>query len=674
MSAYPELTSIRTIFTPVQHGVIQRGWIRCYLCCTVLLLSGFLHVLPAQAADLPVLTVDELRDRLEHPQAQNPAEIIDLQGFFIDLQDPDLRQTLISEVRSRFTRAHPERVLDISHAVIQGDWPIAALSNAVRLVPELLQNQLTPSEWQQLQDHPDVLSESQPQRFYRWQSSDFARSPTWQLLRLNLRAEHTQFQGAIDLSQTLVLQPWQAQGASFSGDLSATNSIWLALLDLSQSTFRQMPRFEQSRFWDTTTWQRSRFAQGATFAYSQFEQTPNFNQASFGGEANWRGSRWLAGANWSQSQWRDRTRWNDSQVQGVLDLSEAVFHQPIAFRNTQFAPGSSLDLRQATVLAQLDLSNSQFSPDAKLLADGLIFGSLETQVIGDRGRVGALIQLSQLTGSETTLANLVRNFRRLEQIADANRLEVLGARLWIRQQQQHLRNTPWYCWWQATGTVLVSGGVGLLLWLSEDGTSIRLVLLVGGLGMTLFALLFWAIDRGLRPQAEERRLMLGSSLGSVAIALWAIGQIAPHPLRTLLGLGLWLVPLPGWILLRYARARSSSEPTAAQNSYFWEDGSQRHLHLLIVRLPILPKFPFFRDRYSPILSDRRWGWLNYYDFSLNNLFKFGFNDLRLRDKAVPGWLTVLVWYEWALGIGYVALLLWTLARTIPGLNLLIYLS
>ena len=74
----------------------------------------------------------------------------------------------------------------------------------------------------------------------------------------------------------------------------------------------------------------------------------------------------------------------------------------------------------------------------------------------------------------------------------------------------------------------------------------------------------------------------------------------------------------------------------------------------------------------PIDWQKRRNWLNYYDFSLNNWFKFGFNDIRLRDKCVPGLVTALVWYQWAIGLAYVTLLLWTFSRTIPGLNLLLY--
>ena len=46
----------------------------------------------------------------------------------------------------------------------------------------------------------------------------------------------------------------------------------------------------------------------------------------------------------------------------------------------------------------------------------------------------------------------------------------------------------------------------------------------------------------------------------------------------------------------------------------------------------------------------------------------------LRDEHLPGLISGLVWYQWSLGLLYIVLLFWTLSRTIPGLNLLIYLK
>ena len=102
-------------------------------------------------------------------------------------------------------------------------------------------------------------------------------------------------------------------------------------------------------------------------------------------------------------------------------------------------------------------------------------------------------------------------------------------------------------------------------------------------------------------------------------------------------------------------------------SYFVEEGTLRQVRLLIGRLPIIPRFPQFRDRYIELPWDKHWNWLNYFDFSLNNFLRFGFNNIRLRDAFLPGLLTTLVWYQWSLGALYIALLLWTLSRTIPGL-------
>jgi hypothetical protein len=141
---------------------------------------------------------------------------------------------------------------------------------------------------------------------------------------------------------------------------------------------------------------------------------------------------------------------------------------------------------------------------------------------------------------------------------------------------------------------------------------------------------------------------------------------------TIAYLGLLLFPIPlGLVIRLYRKGRYHD---LMESSYLVEDSSMRQLRLLIVRLPVIPEFPFFRDRYIPIHWERRWNWLNYYDFSLNNFIKLGFNDIRLRDIHLPGTITALVWYQWGLGILYIALLLWTLSRTIPGLNLLIYLK
>ncbi|MEM7593435.1 MAG: pentapeptide repeat-containing protein, partial [Cyanobacteria bacterium P01_A01_bin.83] len=142
------------------------------------------------------------------------------------------------------------------------------------------------------------------------------------------------------------------------------------------------------------------------------------------------------------------------------------------------------------------------------------------------------------------------------------------------------------------------------------------------------------------------------------------------PWLTLITIAVVLIPIPSLITSQiYQQGRYHQ---LLDQSYLVENGAFREFQILLGRLPIMPRFPFFRDRYMPILWSKRWNWLNYYNFSFNNIFKIGFLDIRVRDQHLPGLISTLVWYQWSLGVIYIILLLWTLSRTIPGLNLLIY--
>jgi hypothetical protein len=217
----------------------------------------------------------------------------------------------------------------------------------------------------------------------------------------------------------------------------------------------------------------------------------------------------------------------------------------------------------------------------------------------------------------------------------------------------------------------------LLLLLCRYGTSFWLIFGVGLVTTAYFGLVFWLVDRYRRlvpqpivPRWDETIWVLSSFSLLTLLGLSAIFRTADRPWLTLACLGFVLVPIPVCLLLLvYLRGRYHNLMTV---SYFEEEGTLRQLRIVIGRLPILPRYPMFRERYLPLLWDRSWNWLNYFDFSLNNLLKFGFNDIRLRDSHLPGLISTLAWYQWSLGLLYIALLLWTLSRTIPGLNLLIY--
>jgi hypothetical protein len=370
-------------------------------------------------------------------------------------------------------------------------------------------------------------------------------------------------------------------------------------------------------------------------------------------------------------------------------------------------------MRDVSLLEQVDFSNAKFVSDAYIDVAGLTFDSDQAKILGDAGKIGRVLCVSVLTGNEDVLRNLVRNFRFLQQISDANQLEYttqrlrrqqLGSRLMGRGKVKKMqstvpsaggevfstispeksspaspapKNTPSPLSWILEGLYWL--GLSLLLLLSRYGTSFWLVFGVGLVAMAYFGLLFWLVDRFRRrypepiiPTSFETPWILGSYGVLTFAGVTAIFRTSAQPWLTLACLGGVILPVP--MLLLWQLYQQGRYHDLMDVSYFVEDGSLRQLRLLIGRLPVMPRFDVFRDRYMPILWNRRWNWLNYYDFSLNNLLKIGFNDIRLRDEHLPGIISTLVWYQWSLGILYIALLLWTLSRTIPGLNLLIYLK
>ena len=274
------------------------------------------------------------------------------------------------------------------------------------------------------------------------------------------------------------------------------------------------------------------------------------------------------------------------------------------------------------------------------------------------------------------MRNLIRNFRSLEQIADANSLEYQKEKLLAKQLDNRLLKTSWqkiltWSWLRLIPQWLI---LNLLLLLGDYGTNISLLSSIGVMAIAYFSCLFWLIDRyrpgisqPILPSRYEIIVMGSSYLSLTSLSVVDIFLTTEQPWLTLLALGMIVFLLPGAIaILIYQRGRYHQN---LDRSYFVENGELREFRLLLGRLPIMPRFPFFRDRFQPLLWDKRWSWLNYYDLSFNNIFKLGFNDIRLRDRHLPGLISTLVWYQWCLGVLYIILLLWTLSRTIPGLNL-----
>ncbi|MHC5858929.1 pentapeptide repeat-containing protein [Nostoc sp.] len=546
----------------------------------------------------------------------------------------------------------------------------------------------------------------------------------------------TRFNGEVKFSNTFFLQSVDAQGATFLQPTNWTESRFARPVSFTSANFKQPSNFQGSIFFEKANFKKIKFQEFADFQGSIFEKIANFNQAIFKQSAKFNSVQWQGNADFSDVDFANQIQFTKADFNQFLFLTEATFEQAVSFREAEF--NQLVNLQGANILNQADFSDARFGTEACLSVSGLTFNSNQAKILGNPGEIGKMFCIPTLQGNQNILRNLGQNFRQQQQVADANELEYTKQRLRLiefgrrltatninsasvtnliklgfsapqaqaiahRRLLKSFRNSSELLtiadidlekYTQLSDRLIVGetlsiGGWLLLAWswlalsvlllLSGYGTNFWLVFGVGGLAIAYFGLLFWLVDRYRRlhpvpiiPTSYETISILVSFSVLEFFSLLAIFRNAAQPWLTLGCLFIIIVPVPMALLIRlYQQGRYHNLMNV---SYFTEDGTFRQLRLLIGRLPVIPRNQTFRERYMPLLCDRRWNWLNYYDFSLNNLVKLGFNDIRLRDEHLPGIISALAWYQWSLGVIYITLVLWTLSRTIPGLNLLIYLK
>ena len=682
-----------------------------------------------------LLTADRLQDRLQALVNRDGQPTLDLRRFTIDLrpENADFRDRFYRQVQVKLQGGTTAVGLDLSDAQIWGDLDLSRLALQASLYDEGLPEFLSEKAQDQLQrDRRRVARLSQLSRSLLIQP----RSTRLNLyiFRGRLKLEQTQFQGRVDGSDIFFLNRVDAQGAIFHQKATWSEARFSEVVSFIDAIFQTQVRFRNAIFFDRARLNQVLFQDDSLFQGSEFHATANFNQAQFSGLANFDRVQWQGNADFAQTTWQGQTTFVKNDFQKALFLTETRFDGPLILREARFY--EPLNLRGASILSQIDFGDAQFLPGTYANVSGMEFNADQSEILGSPGRIGQCLSVPTLAGNETLLRNLVRNFRKLEQVADANQLEYTTEKLRLKELQKSLlgvnlngasvsdllhvgfsqvqadaivqqrQHQPFLtltdllslesidlaayikvCDRVVTGNPLDLGArlqiamhwfcLEILLVLSHYGTSVGLTFGLGLLAMAWFAVLFWLIDRYRRrwptplvPHWGETLTMVGSCTLIVALSVSIVMRTADYPGLTLGCLAAVTLPIPGVLTgILYYQGRYHD---LMETSYFVEDGSTRQLRLLIARLPNIPKFPFYRDRYTPILIDRRWNWLNYYDFSFINWFKFGFNDIRIRDMHMPGLVTALVWYQWCLGILYIVLLLWTLSRTIPGLNLLLY--
>ncbi|MEO0805789.1 MAG: pentapeptide repeat-containing protein [Cyanobacteria bacterium J06643_4] len=725
-------------------------------------------VISAPPAPKTVLTVSRLEERIATPVRQSGATVIDLRGFIIDLRPPDspeiknvskgasdfsaqFYQQLQNSLNAKASGSSTPMGLDISNSLIQGELDLARLGLRIPAYGDAVLPALKAFN-QSFQ--PQAASGLSAQRRFSITneltdySSSFG-SATVALSKFLITPAQPP-----PLDSVVIQGPLFLRGTCFNGPLIATNLYFLDRVEAAGAIFTQTASWQGARFAKQVSFEQSQFQQESSFRLALFAQRSRFAQTLFAGDSNWQGSlffegnsfaqasfgavnfsraHWQANADFDRATFRDYANFQKSRFDEALFLSEAQVEGPLNFRQAQFQ--QPVSLRGAHILNQVDFGDARFALDSAINVADLDFSAATAKILGSPGYIGQRFSLPTLSGNETVLRNLVRNFRLLEQIVDANQLEYTTEQLRLTKLKRQMLGTGinqaslqqleklGFSAEQATAIanhvsdrpfvsrtdLLTLDEIDLatylkvrdritttttdplsriqhfihwallasLLLLSQYGTNVGLIFSVGLLATTAFAIMFWLIDRVRRKtptailptKSESVAIALGSST-LLALGLSLLTQSSPHPVQTLAAVGVFVLPVPTILIgMLYKQGRFHD---LMDTSYFVENGALRRLQVLIARLPIIPKYPFFRDRYGPISSDRSWNWLNYFDFSFNNWFKFGFNDIRLREKAVPGLISALVWYQWSLGVIFIILLLWTLSRTIPGLNLLLY--
>jgi hypothetical protein len=507
-------------------------------------------------------------------------------------------------------------------------------------------------------------------------------------------------------------------------------------VNFNGAIFHALTSFQGSIFFDKANFQNVKFIESANFQGNIFCDDVKFTQGKFQQVVKFNSSFLKKKVDFSNVTFNNQVNFNKVDFHEALLMKDTIFKQALIFREAEF--NQFVDLQGASILNQADFSDVKFAETAFLNVAGLVFNSNQAKILGNVGEIGKKLIVPTLQGNQNILRNLSQNFRLQQQVSDANQLEYTKQRLRLIElshrlvavninttsinrlinlgfsetqaieiskyrQIKHFRNISELLILPdvdleiynklsdkiiATEPMVLSGWIvkslswlllSLLLLISGYGTNFWLVFGVGGVVISCFGVLFWLVDRYRRlspipivPRYYESLCILCSFICLISGSLLAIFRNSGSPWLTLLCVLLIIVPIPAilvWQLYQQGRYHDLMDI-----SYFREDGTLRQLRLLIGRLPVIPRNPSFRERYMPLLWDKRWNWLNYYDFSLNNWVRLGFNDIRLRDEHLPGIISALAWYQWSLGLLYIVLAGWTLSRTIPGLNLLIYLK
>ena len=494
-----------------------------------------------------ILTEPLLQEALVHPILNDGSLIIDLQNFEINLtpENIEFRDQFYQQLQNQFNHSPKPLGLDLTNSLIRGDFNFNQLGLAVQLSQSTLPKQLMSTEKQLLEKDPSFLPEVGEQ------------INTINIFRGLLKLKGAIFTGKTDFSKTFFLQRVEGENVKFNQDSVWTESRFGRDLDFSKGIFNRNLDFSQDLFFGSVKFRQSRFQGVTDFKKSNFWAEANFRESHFLQLANFTAIQWLKNVHFDQVNWSDRVLFSQSRFFQNLSFNNATFEKSVAFRSARFS--HLIDFHDVKLLGQLDFSNGIFFPYAKMDVSGLAFDSEQAKLLGDKTIIGKIITLSGLKNNETVVRSLVRNFRDLEQIPDANQVEYTAQLLKSQRLSQELLRIPknvrsLITWLGMLNDWLMLNG---LLLFSNYGTNVKLVLGIGLIVIAYFGIIFWLIDRVRRwhphpilPDKTESIYMVSSFVGLMIVGLTNVFTSTPTPGLTFIGLGFILLPLSVFLIGR----------------------------------------------------------------------------------------------------------------------------
>ena len=374
------------------------------------------------------LTLEILEEQIGNSIQKDGHSTIDLRNYIIDLSNPEreLTRQFYQQINHIISRNTNPIVIDLSNSIVRGNLSLSQLGISTFVDEGALSSLLNPLEQNKIRQYYPV-------------ANDVPQHTEINVLRGSLYFNGTMFTGEIDGSNSLFLQSFEATAANFQELANFDHSVFSQDVNFSDSIFEQSVNFGKTHFFAKAKFNGSDFKGFADFSNSQFEEVLKFDKSLFEEIGDFSHSVFVQPIKFSRTMFRDRLNFAKAKFLDSLVLVDSTLEGTTILRDIYVK--SLVNLQDTHILNKIDLSNAFFALNSRIDVSRLAFDSTEAKITGQPGIIGKLIKVDRLSGNEIVLRNLIRNFRSLEQIADANFIEYQQQRLRERQIGDRLLET-----------------------------------------------------------------------------------------------------------------------------------------------------------------------------------------------------------------------------------------